>query len=151
MLPPHDAGWEGTTARGRLVRSPHLGMAHGLRSAGMRRCAAGRSSSMPPQPVNPHEEEGHWSIQDGTAVQHPPIPVYRDDGTENLTYSNPYNLEVERVWFDGHVVYAVEQGELEIEFDEQRNARGNKVAQEYQLVYAVELDEAGKLKDGQEP
>ena len=106
---------------------------------------------MPPQPVNPHEEEGHWSIQDGTAVQHPPIPVYRDDGTENLTYSNPYNLEVERVWFDGHVVYAVEQGELEIEFDEQRNARGNKVAQEYQLVYAVELDEAGKLKDGQEP
>jgi hypothetical protein len=31
----------------------------------------------------------------------------------------------------------------EIDFDEQRAARGNKVAQEYQVVYSVELDERG--------
>ena len=102
-------------------------------------------------PVGPEEEEGHWCLHEGTAVQRPRSPVYRDDGIENLTYSNPYNLEIERVWFDGKVVYAVEQGELELEFDEQRNARNNHVAQEYQIVYAVELDEAGKLKGGQEP
>jgi hypothetical protein len=84
-------------------------------------------------------------------VQRPPETVYREDGTEDLTYNNPYNLEVEEVWFDGHIVYAVEQGEVELEFDEQRNARSNKVALEYQVVYEVELDEAGKLKDGQEP
>jgi len=107
---------------------------------------------MSPQPVGPQEEEGHWCIQDGTVVQRPPGAVlYRADGTEDLTYSNPYNLEIERVWFDGHVVYAVEQGEVELEFDQQRTARNNKLAQEYQIVYAVDLDEHGKLKGGQEP
>ena len=79
------------------------------------------------------------------------IATYRDDGTENLTYNNPYNLDIERVWFDGKVVYAVEQGELELAFDENREPVDNKVAQEYQIVYAVELDEAGKLKNGREP
>ncbi len=70
---------------------------------------------------------------------------------ENLSYNNPYALEIERVWFDGKVVFAVESGEVEIEFDEHRVARGNKVAQEYQVVYSVELDEHGKLEDGNEP
>jgi hypothetical protein len=60
-------------------------------------------------------------------------------------------MEIERVWWDGKVVYAVESGEVELEFDEDRSARGNKVAQEYQIVYAVELDERGKLVDGKEP
>ena len=49
------------------------------------------------------------------------------------------------------MVFAVESGEVELEFDEQRVARSNKVAQEYQVVYAVALDERGKLKDGTEP
>jgi hypothetical protein len=103
------------------------------------------------QSVDPSEEEGRWCIEEGTVVQRLPTTLYRHDGAENLTYNNPYNLEVERVWFDGHVVYAVEQGELELEFDEQRNARNNKVAQEYQVVYGVDLDERGKLKGGHEP
>lgn len=47
--------------------------------------------------------------------------------------------------------YAVESGELELEFDEHRVAHRNKVAQEHQIVYAVDLDEHGKLIDGQEP
>jgi hypothetical protein len=101
--------------------------------------------------VGPEDEEGQWCLQDGTAVQRPRTAVYRDDGTENLTYNNPYNLEIERVWFDGKVVYAVEQGELELEFDASRACIGNKVAQEYQVVYRAELEEDGKLKDGQAP
>ena len=101
--------------------------------------------------IGPDEEEGHWAIEDGTAIRRPRIATYRDDGTENLTYNNPFNLDIERVWFDGKVVYAVEQGELELEFDENREPVDNKVAQEYQIVYAVELDEAGKLKNGREP
>ena len=104
-----------------------------------------------PNPVPPDEEEGHWCIEGGTAEKRPRVETYRADGTENLTYNNPYNLEIERVWFDGKVVYAVEQGEVELEFDENRACRGNTVAQEYQIVYAVELDERGKLKDGKEP
>jgi hypothetical protein len=105
----------------------------------------------PSQPVDPREEEGHWCIQEGAAVQRPRMTPYREDGGENLTYNNPFNLEVERVWFEGRTVYAVEQGEIELEFDEQYSVVNNKVAQEYQIVYDVELDEAGKLKGGREP
>ena len=59
-----------------------------------------------------------------------------------MTYNNPYASEVERVWFDDKIVY---------DLAAKRVARGNAVAQEYQVVYSVELDEHGKLEDGQEP
>ncbi len=103
------------------------------------------------QRVRSEEEEGVWCITDGEATWRPRTDAFRPDGIENLTYNNPYALEIERVWFDGRVVYAVESGEVEIEFDEHRVARGNKVAQEYQVVYGVELDERGKLAGGKEP
>ncbi len=103
------------------------------------------------QGVGSEEEEGVWCITDGDPSWRPGTDVFRPDGIENLTYNNPYALEIERVWFDGRVVYAVESGEVEIEFDEHRVARGNKVAQEYQVVYGVELDERGKLKEEREP
>jgi len=103
------------------------------------------------QAVDPAEEEGIWRIQDGAPVPRPAGSPFRADGVEDLTYSNPYRLDIERVWFDGKVVYAVESGEVEIVFDEQRRAVGNKVAQEYQVVYAVELGEDGKLTNGAEP
>jgi hypothetical protein len=96
-------------------------------------------------------EEGVWQLVDGEPREHGDVPTYRDDGTENLTYNNPYSLDIERVWFEGKTVYAVESGEVELEFDENRVARANKVAQEYQVVYSVDLDERGKLRDGREP
>ncbi|HSH61128.1 MAG TPA: hypothetical protein VK988_16110 [Acidimicrobiales bacterium] len=101
--------------------------------------------------VPPEEEEGIWCIADGDPTWRPGTDAFRVDGVENLTYSNPYALEIERVWFDGKVVYAVESGEVEIDFDEDRNAVGNKVAQEYQVVHAVALDDHGKLENGAEP
>jgi hypothetical protein len=101
--------------------------------------------------VSSEKEEGHWCVQGGTAQERPKIDPFRPDGYEDLTYNNPWNLEIERVWFDGKVVYAAEQGEIELEFDQNRRAKNNKVAQEYQIVYAVELDEHGKLKGGREP
>ena len=104
-----------------------------------------------PRPDMAAGQEGIWRIEGGEPAPLPPGEPYRTDGVENLTYSNPYRLDVERVWFDGKLVYAIESGEVEIAFDEQRVARNNKVAQEYQVVYAVELDERGKLKDGREP
>ena len=97
------------------------------------------------------EAEGVWRIRDGKTEPLSEAKTYRRDGIEKLTYSNPFKLNIERVWFDGKIVYAVESGEVEIAFDEQRVARDNKVAQEYQVVYAVELDERGKLKDDAEP
>ena len=96
-------------------------------------------------------EEGRWEILDGEVRERTARDAFRADGVEDLTYSNPFGLELERVWFDGKVVYAVELGELEIEFDEERNARNAKVAQEYQVVRTVELEDGGKLKDGKDP
>jgi hypothetical protein len=90
-------------------------------------------------------EAGHWCIEDGDPTPKPSVETYDERGVERLTYSNPFNLEVERVWFDGKVVFAVESGELDVD-----PARV-KVAQEYQIVYAVELDESGKLRDDKEP
>ena len=101
--------------------------------------------------VGPGEEEGVWHIRGGFPAPRPAGATFRADGVEDLTYSNPYRLDIERVWFDGKVVYAIESGEVEIAFDEQRTAVGNKVAQEYQIVYGVDLDERGKLRDGAGP
>ena len=95
--------------------------------------------------VDPEQEEGVWRIVEGTAERQAHSGTFRADGTERLTYNNPFGLEVERVWFDGKIVYAVEQGELDLDLSRV------KVAQEYQIVYAVELDERGKLKGGAEP
>jgi len=91
-----------------------------------------------PKRVDPQEEEGVWSIQGGTPSPGVKEPPYREDGTSSLTYSNPYGLELERVWFDGRIVYACEQGELDVELDR------IKFAEEYQVVYGVELDARGK-------
>jgi hypothetical protein len=103
------------------------------------------------QSVPLEEEEGIWCVTAGDLSRQGRPETFRPDGIEDLTYNNPYAMEIERVWFNGKVVYAVESGEVELEFDEQRVARGNRVAQEYQVVYAVELDERGKLKDGKQP
>ncbi len=88
----------------------------------------------------PAEEEGVWQIRGGDPVPLPPGEPYRADGVENLTYSNPFNQELERVWFDGKVVFAAELGELDLDLE------AAKVAQEYQIVYGVELDDRGKLR-----
>lgn len=102
--------------------------------------------------VDPAEEQGVWALRDGSPVKQGDVEPYGDDGIERLTYSNPYSLEVERIWFDGKVVYAIECGEVELEFDRKRAVRGNnKVAQEYQVVYDVELDDDGKLVGDEEP
>ena len=97
------------------------------------------------------EGEGVWRIQDGQAHEVSHAAAYRPDGTENLTYNNPYGIELERVWFDGNIVYAIAGDEVQIAFDDQKRPKGAKVAQEYQIVYTVELDERGQLKDGKEP
>jgi hypothetical protein len=89
------------------------------------------------------ETEGEWCVQEGDVVPAPPVATWRqgeEAEIENLTYSNPFNQELERVWFDGKVVFAAELGELDLD------PETAKVAQEYQIVYDVELDERGKLR-----
>jgi hypothetical protein len=64
--------------------------------------------------------------------------AWRADGVEALTFNNPFGQVMERVWFDGKVVFAVDLGRVVVD------PAMVKVAQEYQIVYSVELDEHGR-------
>ena len=97
-----------------------------------------RTTESPPEAVPATEVEGWWVVRAGRASAGGGAG-FDDEGVERLDYSNPFAQELERVWFDGKIVYASELGELDID------PTRNKVAQEYQVVYAVELDEQGKL------
>jgi hypothetical protein len=90
------------------------------------------------RPVRPDEPEGQWAIRAGRPF-HGGGQGFDPQGVEQLDYSNPYGLTIERVWFDRKIVFATESGEMDID------PSVNKVAQEYQIVYDVQLDERGKL------
>ena len=90
--------------------------------------------------VGPEAEEGVWTVQDGTPSEQSARQIFRADGVEYLSYSNPFGQKVERVWYDSQVVFALELGEVEVDPSKV------KVAQEYQIVYAVDLDVHGKLR-----
>jgi hypothetical protein len=86
------------------------------------------------------EIEGpNWTVAGGN-VGKGHQAAWRSDGVEALTFNNPFGQIMERVWFDGKVVYAVDLGEVEVDPDRV------KVAQEYQVVYGVELDEHGRAR-----
>ncbi len=93
--------------------------------------------------TTPTKTEGMWEVRRG-AVR-PKARRSAAHRVEELDYNNPYRYRIERVWFDGRVVFATEQGELDVD------PRTVKVAQEYQVVYAVRLTRAGKLAGGAEP
>ena len=84
------------------------------------------------------ENEGpNWTVTAGQ-VARGRQSAWRADNVEALTYNNPFGQVMERVWFDGKVVFAVDLGRVVVD-----PARV-KVAQEYQIVYSVELDDSGR-------
>ena len=84
------------------------------------------------------ELEGpNWTVTGGQ-VGRGGQSAWRADGVEALTYNNPFGQLMERVWFDGKVVFAIDLGAVAVDPAEV------KVAQEYQIVYSVELDEQGR-------
>ena len=94
------------------------------------------------RPLPPDQAEGEgWVVAAGEpGLRDGEPPVWRDDGVCELTYDNPFGQEMERVWFDGKLVYAIDCGEVEV--DPSRV----KVAQEYQVVRRVDLDEQGRRR-----
>lgn len=86
----------------------------------------------------PTDVEGVWELRNGMASAVSPRRK-KIEHREDVDYNNPYRYKIERVWWDGKIVYASEQGELEID------PKKVKVAQEYQLVYTVALDRKGRL------
>ena len=84
--------------------------------------------------------EGKWEIRRGRV--HPKARPNKVRSVEDLQYNNPYRYKIERVWFDGRVIFATEQGEVDVD------PKKVKVAQEYQIVYAVKLTPKRKLASG---
>jgi len=84
--------------------------------------------------------EGVWQIHRGRVRAKP--RANRPRRVEDLQYNNPYRYKIERVWFDGRVVFATEQGEVDVD------PKKVKVAQEYQIVHAVKLTPKRKLASG---
>src|SRR5437016_3228501 len=93
-----------------------------------------------PQPLPAGEAEGGgWSVAGGEVRVGEEREAFRPDGVEALDFNNPFGQVMERVWFDGRLVFAVDLGRVDV--DRERVT----VAQEYQVVYDVELDDQGKL------
>ena len=90
------------------------------------------------------KSEGIWSIRAGK-TRRKDRPTLGLGAVESLDYNNPYGYNIERVWFDGKIVFATEQGEVDI--DETKV----KVAQEYQIVYSVSLNSRGHWVRGTRP
>lgn len=86
----------------------------------------------------PTDVEGVWELRNGMASETSPRPK-KIGHREDVDYNNPYRYKIERVWWDGKIVFASEQGELDVD------PKKVKVAQEYQLVYKVALNKAAKL------
>ena len=96
-------------------------------------------SAVLPQPITLQTDEiegPNWTVSAGQ-VSRGRQSAWRADGVEALTFNNPFGQVMERVWFDGKVVFAVDLGPVAVDTAQV------KVAQEYQVVYAVELDEHG--------
>ena len=84
------------------------------------------------------EIEGpNWTVAAGE-VSRGHQSAWRADGVEALSFNNPFGQQMERVWFDGKVVFAVDLGPVVVD------PAQVKVAQEYQPVYSVELDADGR-------
>jgi hypothetical protein len=101
------------------------------------RTPAAASTVSPERAVVQEIEGPNWKVAGGE-VSKGRQAAWRPDGIEALTYNNPFGQVMERVWFDGKVVFAVDLGRVTVDPAEV------KVAQEYQVVYSVELDEQGR-------
>src|SRR6266852_2580024 len=90
------------------------------------------------------EIEGpNWIVTAGQ-VERGVSRAWRSDGIEALTFNNPFGQVMERVWFDAKVVFAIDLGQVAVD------PAQVKVAQEYQIVYTVELDADGRSIVGPE-
>ena len=107
------------------------GPAHPPATIGPARTAAARIGDIGTQ------ESTAWRVRGGIIESREPVTPL-PQGIEALDYNNPYGQEIERVWFEGMLIYAVDLGEIEVDPEKV------KVAQEYVIVYDARLDEAGR-------
>jgi len=125
-------GWTVGSLLGQPLGSPEAARAPGAAAGAPPAPATG-------EPLAPGENEGSgWTVTGGEARTGRPPAGIRADGVEALEFNNPFGQTLERVWFDGKIVYALDCGPVEVD------PRKVPVAQEYQIVYEAALDDAGK-------
>ena len=115
-----------------------VGSLVGLPLGSVREPVPGAPASAPPSDVAEEIEGPGWRVNAGEVIHGAGGAAWRADGIESLTFNNPFGQVMERVWFDGKIVFAVDLGRVDVD------ASKVKVAQEYQVAYAVELDADGR-------
>jgi hypothetical protein len=121
-----------------------LGQPQGRPAADAGFASAGSTTQAGAEPAVGVQEGTDWRVEEGAIRTGAGPAGFTVGGVERLTYNNPYNQSIERVWFDGKLVFACDVGEVDVD------PAVVKVAQEYQIVYRVELDEGGKLRHAPE-
>ena len=113
-----------------------VGSLVGLPLGAVRSPAVATSTARPESTVD--EIEGpNWTVTAGQ-ISRGRQSAWHSGEVEALTFNNPFGQVMERVWFEGKVVFAVDLGAVTVDPEQV------KVAQEYQVVYSVELDEHGR-------
>jgi hypothetical protein len=137
-MPDNESSQSGLTV-GSLIGIP-LGVTAGVHGPAPSPAGAMLRAAQVPvgRPLETAEEP--WTVAGGTLRPAQHQAPFRADGVEALTYDNAFNQSIEQVWFDGKLVYALDLGEVDVDADRV------KVAQEYQIVSRVELDEQGRPK-----
>ena len=64
-------------------------------------------------PKKAEPTKGIWEIH--TGVPRAKKAARKIRLVEDLHYNNPYGYKIERVWFDGRVIFATEQGEVDVD------------------------------------
>ena len=84
----------------------------------------------------PKESEGIWVLRDGIARKASPRPK-RIQHREDVDYNNPYRYKIERVWWDGKIVYASEQGELDLDPKGRLRREPDRVEGQYNIYDSI--------------
>src|SRR6266849_1760669 len=116
-----------------------VGSLVGLPLGTVREQAAARPAGAAAASTVDEIEGPNWIVTAGRVERGTPT-AWRSDGIEALTFNNPFGQVMERVWFDGKTVYAVDLGKVVVDPTQV------KVAQEDQPVYSVELDDNGRSR-----
>ncbi len=97
---------------------------------------ASQAEHNPPK-LKAHQGKG-WAVKEGKVSEAGQGQQFQSSGTTDLIYNNPFSQIVERAWYDGKIVYAIVGEKMHVSDTDKI-----KVADEYQPVYDVELDENG--------
>ncbi len=82
-----------------------------------------------------------WTVHEGRVRSGGAGNGFQENGVSDLTYTNPFKQKIERAWYKGQFVFAIEGEVMHLSGKDEV-----KSAKEYQPVYDVELNDNGWRK-----